>query len=53
MLHERYDVILAVLDEVQKLNDAEIHTLSRGLLRELRSYRFVANLTIFSVILRL
>ena len=46
MLHERYDVILAVLDEVQNLNDAEIRTLSRGLLHELRSYHFVANLTI-------
>ena len=53
MLRERYDVILAVLDEVQKLNDAEIRTLSRGLLHELRSYHFVTNLTIFNMILSL
>jgi len=53
MLDERYDVILAVLDEVQQLSDAEIRTQSRGLLHELRSYRFVANLKIFSKILSL
>jgi len=53
MLHERYDVILAVLEEVQQLNDVAIRSQSRGLIHELRSYQFVTNLMIFNKILSL
>ena len=53
MLHERYVVILAVLEEVQQLNDVAIRSQSRELIHELRSYQFVTNLMIFNKILSL
>ena len=56
MNDERYDVIIAVLTEVSKLrgvNDTEIRTIAVGILSDVRSFQFVANLVILKKILSL
>ena len=56
VIDERYDVIIAVLTKVSKLrgvNDTEIRTIAVGILSDVRSFQFVANLVIFKKMLSL